>query len=237
MIFFNVVLSPLAQNDGSSCGSSSSPPPVPLPVLPSGPKIWNRCDEPTDPAMERDFYSKRLVPCWVMASQVPFKDDVGGAALLDAMNAAVARAHFQEVCRQPSNTRPFFAFGNVQLLLMHDTTMFISGAMLLCLQHLMLRSFPTWTKPAPPQIAILFRTRMRFSLTGKHKTHNSSGSVEREPNTTPAPPLRHRRPLSVFLVHRYDDAWFGGARTKRWRGMYASSCKASISSTWPRSVL
>lgn len=48
--------------------------------------------------MERNFYAKRLFPCWIMASQEPFKDDVGGAALLDAMNAAVARAHFKEVC-------------------------------------------------------------------------------------------------------------------------------------------
>lgn len=47
--------------------------------------------------MERNFYATRLFPCWVMASQQPFKDDVGGAALLDAMNNAVARAHFKEV--------------------------------------------------------------------------------------------------------------------------------------------
>ncbi|CAM9176283.1 unnamed protein product [Pylaiella littoralis] len=59
-------------------------------------KVWNRCDEPTDPSMERNFYAKRLFPCWVMVSQEPFKDDVGGAALLDAINAAVARAHFKE---------------------------------------------------------------------------------------------------------------------------------------------
>ena len=49
--------------------------------------------------MERNFYATRLFPCWVMASQQPFKDDVGGAALLDAMNNAVARAHFKEVRR------------------------------------------------------------------------------------------------------------------------------------------
>lgn len=48
--------------------------------------------------MERNFYAKRLFPCWVMASQEPFEDDVGGAALLGAMNTAVARAHFKEVC-------------------------------------------------------------------------------------------------------------------------------------------
>ncbi|CAN0333739.1 unnamed protein product, partial [Laminaria digitata] len=59
-------------------------------------KIWNRCDEPTDSSMERNFYATRLFPCWVMASQQPFKDDVGGAALLDAMNNAVARAHLKE---------------------------------------------------------------------------------------------------------------------------------------------
>lgn len=47
--------------------------------------------------MERSFYAKRLFPCWVMASQEPFKDDVGGGSLLDAMNTAVARTQFIEV--------------------------------------------------------------------------------------------------------------------------------------------
>lgn len=47
--------------------------------------------------MERNFYVKRLFPCWVIASQEPFSDDVGGAALLRAMNTAVARAHLKEV--------------------------------------------------------------------------------------------------------------------------------------------
>lgn len=47
--------------------------------------------------MERNFYAKRLFPCWVMASQEPFKDDVGGGSLLDAMNTAVARTQFIEV--------------------------------------------------------------------------------------------------------------------------------------------
>ena len=32
-----------------------------------------------------------------MASQEPFKDDVGKASLIDAMDTAVARAHLKEV--------------------------------------------------------------------------------------------------------------------------------------------
>lgn len=47
--------------------------------------------------MERDVYTKRLFPCWIMAAQEPFNSDVGKAALLNAMNVAVARAYFQEV--------------------------------------------------------------------------------------------------------------------------------------------
>ena len=57
--------------------------------------------------MERNFYAKRLFPCWLMASQEPFKDDVGGAALLDAMNTAVARAHFKEVPETPRRRQIF----------------------------------------------------------------------------------------------------------------------------------
>ncbi|CAM9938623.1 unnamed protein product, partial [Sphacelaria rigidula] len=59
-------------------------------------KVWNRCDEPTDPSLERDFYAKRLFPCLVMAAQEQFNDQVGGGALLDAMNMSVARTHLRE---------------------------------------------------------------------------------------------------------------------------------------------
>lgn len=59
-------------------------------------QVWNRCDEPTDPSLERDFYAKRLFPCLVMAAQEQFNDQVGGGALLDAMNMSVARTHLRE---------------------------------------------------------------------------------------------------------------------------------------------
>ncbi|CAM9777928.1 unnamed protein product, partial [Discosporangium mesarthrocarpum] len=59
-------------------------------------KVWNRCDEPSDPSLERDLFSKRLFPSWILASQKPFPDDVGGAALVQAINSAVARAHLRE---------------------------------------------------------------------------------------------------------------------------------------------
>jgi alpha-tubulin suppressor-like RCC1 family protein/Ca2+-binding EF-hand superfamily protein len=44
-------------------------------------KIWNRDDEPYDPSMERNTYTKRIAPCWIMCSHVPFGDLVGGESL------------------------------------------------------------------------------------------------------------------------------------------------------------
>jgi len=54
-------------------------------------KLWNRTDEPPDQTMARDKYSSRLVPCWIMASQKPYSDEVGGSSLINALGQSVAR--------------------------------------------------------------------------------------------------------------------------------------------------
>ena len=56
-------------------------------------RVWNRTDEPPDPTMARDKYSSRLVPAWIMASQKPYSDDVGGNELINALGQSVARMH------------------------------------------------------------------------------------------------------------------------------------------------
>lgn len=42
-------------------------------------QVWNREDSPLDPKRDREEYSRRLVPCWVFASPVPFGQAVGVA--------------------------------------------------------------------------------------------------------------------------------------------------------------
>ena len=58
-------------------------------------KIWNRSDEPFDPAREKDTYTKRIVPCWVMVSHFPFGDLVGGKSLEIALKKCEARKRFK----------------------------------------------------------------------------------------------------------------------------------------------
>lgn len=58
-------------------------------------KVWNRSDEPFDPAMEKDVFTKRIVPCWVMVSHFPFGDLVGGKSLEIALKKCEARKRFK----------------------------------------------------------------------------------------------------------------------------------------------
>ena len=54
-------------------------------------KIWNRTDEPPDQSMERDMFSKRLFPSWIMVAQQPYSGDSGGGSLMSALDHSVAR--------------------------------------------------------------------------------------------------------------------------------------------------
>jgi len=56
-------------------------------------RVWNRCDEPSDATMRRDKFSSRLVPAWLMVSQVPYSDQVGGESLKVALAQSGARMH------------------------------------------------------------------------------------------------------------------------------------------------
>jgi Ca2+-binding EF-hand superfamily protein len=58
-------------------------------------KLWNRTDEPFDPAMEPNTFTRRLLPCWVMVSHYPFGDVVGGKSLEMALAKSDARKRFK----------------------------------------------------------------------------------------------------------------------------------------------
>ncbi|CAM9366350.1 unnamed protein product, partial [Chrysoparadoxa australica] len=74
-------------------------------------RLWNRCDVPVDPSLEPEFYAKRLFPCWVMVSQVPFSEDVGGNALRECFDRCTARMKFHEVKRCSSWAVPHHTIG------------------------------------------------------------------------------------------------------------------------------
>ena len=72
-------------------------------------KIWNRCDEPSDMSMQRDKYTSRLVPSWIMCAQKPFDDEIGGESLVRALSNSVAKMYIKknQRCthwRVPENT-------------------------------------------------------------------------------------------------------------------------------------
>ena len=72
-------------------------------------KVWNRSDEPFDPAREKDTYTKRIVPCWVMVSHFPFGDLVGGKSLEIALKKCEARKRFNtELALSSTSFRPAF---------------------------------------------------------------------------------------------------------------------------------
>eukprot|EP01029_Cantina_marsupialis_P001211 TRINITY_DN109910_c0_g1_i1.p1 TRINITY_DN109910_c0_g1~~TRINITY_DN109910_c0_g1_i1.p1 ORF type:complete len:1320 (+),score=436.55 TRINITY_DN109910_c0_g1_i1:137-4096(+) len=56
-------------------------------------KVWNRADEPIDQSLPRDTFTKRMYPCVVLISEVPFPDDVSGG-LDKAKNVAATYKRF-----------------------------------------------------------------------------------------------------------------------------------------------
>lgn len=75
-------------------------------------RLWNRTDEPDDMAMAVDLFSKRLFPCFVMISQLPFSDDLEGKEGLDAcLNQSVAKVRLSEDKRMSHWNVPKFTFG------------------------------------------------------------------------------------------------------------------------------
>ena len=54
-------------------------------------RVFNRVDEPPDVSQPRDQFSKRLFPSWIMCSQEPYPDDIGGDSLQRCLDQSVAR--------------------------------------------------------------------------------------------------------------------------------------------------
>jgi len=58
--------------------------------------IWNRTDEANSLEMMKDAYSKRLFPCWILVSQHPFPEEIGGDNLRKSIKIANARVRFTD---------------------------------------------------------------------------------------------------------------------------------------------
>ena len=58
--------------------------------------IWNRTDEALTMDMQKDAYSRRLFPCWVMVSQLPFPDGIGGDNLKKSVDTSIANFRLTE---------------------------------------------------------------------------------------------------------------------------------------------
>ena len=54
--------------------------------------VWNRTDEAHTMGMQKDAYSRKLFPCWVLVSQEPFPEGIGDNNLrrsIDISNASI----------------------------------------------------------------------------------------------------------------------------------------------------
>jgi len=60
-------------------------------------KLWNRTDVPNDLTIDRDKFSKRLFPCWIMISKKPFqKTTEGRGNLNESLEICTAKCRFTE---------------------------------------------------------------------------------------------------------------------------------------------
>lgn len=64
--------------------------------------IWNRTDVPQDRNSERDLYTSRLFPCWVMIGKDPFQPGANAIALKENLRNAVCKTKFEENKRASS---------------------------------------------------------------------------------------------------------------------------------------
>ena len=62
--------------------------------------IWNRVDETKDIRISKENYSQRLFPCWIIVSQLPFPDGVGGDNLKKSLDISVAKFRLKEIKRK-----------------------------------------------------------------------------------------------------------------------------------------
>jgi len=59
-------------------------------------KLWNRTDTPSDKHVERDKFTRRLFPCWLIISRRPFSSQVGGNSLKSSLEICTAKVRIVE---------------------------------------------------------------------------------------------------------------------------------------------
>ncbi|RHY07574.1 hypothetical protein DYB36_000003 [Aphanomyces astaci] len=59
-------------------------------------QVWNRTDQPVDTSRQRDEFTSRLFPFWILVSEVPFDDSVGSASLKAGRAQSNASAQFAD---------------------------------------------------------------------------------------------------------------------------------------------
>ena len=75
-------------------------------------RLWNRTDESDDGALQDDFFTSRLFPCFIMISQFPFPNGLEGKEGLDAcLNQSVASVRLVEDKRMSNWNVPHFTVG------------------------------------------------------------------------------------------------------------------------------
>ena len=75
-------------------------------------RLWNRTNESDDSVLPFNVFSKRLFPCFVMISQLPFQDDLKGRdGLVACLSQSVAHVRFSADSRLSNWNVPKFALG------------------------------------------------------------------------------------------------------------------------------
>lgn len=115
-------------------------------------QLWNREDAPPDRSRPRDEFIRRLFPCWVMLSSVPFPQVTGPDSLQDAIKVASLKIRFTEVQRESVWTLPFGALGRYVRVQLEERNF---------LHFAQLQIFGTITNQPKVQ---LFKLKLQFRL-------------------------------------------------------------------------
>lgn len=85
--------------------------------------IWNRTDDATKSGMDKNTYSKRLFPCWIMVSQYPFPDGIGGDNLKQSIQSSIVKTRLAQNNRLSTWSLPKNVYGRYVRVQLETTNM------------------------------------------------------------------------------------------------------------------
>jgi len=59
-------------------------------------KLWNKIDDPTNPAVSKNTFTSRLFPCWIMTFHTQLPESLGEGQLKEAVKCSIAKERFVE---------------------------------------------------------------------------------------------------------------------------------------------